>query len=529
MRLTQLTIQNFRGIASLSLQLNGDSLLLLGANGAGKSAVLAAIAKSLGADRGVAAEDFLDPSRPVEITVTLDRLGEDLAGTFNRQATFAPGGPFLTIGVHASLEGPEVEVVHGFPSSGWSRASRGQLRALPVIWLSADREHRQLLSIVGARSLLGALVAELDLEQDLDAAGQAVAQAAKDLAAADPLHRLLDDASAELSRVLADTDPRAFGLQSRAPIELLRQLELLLMHGGHSARLSLQSSGLAHLAILSVALVALARHPGTVVLLDEPELSLHPQAARAVVTRLRESEEQVLLATHSADALSRWDLRRAVRLEASPVGTTAHMAGPLTDVEERRLARHATPSLVEALFARTTILVEGAGDRLALRTASHVAGVDLDARGVSIVELDGADLFPAMHRLLGPDGLGVDVVGICDADRERKWADAVLGAGAYDGDRSVLAQHGVHVMDPDLESALVAALGEARVEAVVAADGEADALAIFRQQPDQAPKPAIEQLVRFIKKGKTRWPPLLTAALAASELPQPLAAVLADV
>ena len=529
MRVTQLTIQNFRGIASLSLQLDGDSLLMLGANGAGKSAVLAAAAKALGADRGVAAEDFLDPSRPVEITVTLDRLGEDLAGAFNRQATFAPGGPFLTIGVHASFEGPEVEAVHGFPSSGWSRASRSQLRALPVIWLSADREHRQLLSIVGARSLLAALVAELDLERELDAAGQAVAQAAAQLAAADPLNRLLDDASAQLARMLADTDPRAFGLHSRASIELLRQLELLLMHGGRSAGLSLQSSGLAHLAILSVALVALARHPGTVVLLDEPELSLHPQAARAVVTRLRESEEQVLLATHSADALSRWDLRRALRLEASPIGTTAHMAGSLSDAEERRLARHATPSLVEALFARTAILVEGAGDRLALQAAARVAGVDLDAHGVSVVELDGADLFPTMHRLLGPGGLGIHVLGICDADRERTWAEAVLGAGAYDGDRSALAQHGVHVMDPDLESALVVALGEARVEAVVAADGEADALAIFRKQPDQAPKSAAEQLIRFVKKGKTRWPALLTAELAASELPQPFVEVLADV
>jgi hypothetical protein len=528
-RVTQVSIRNFRGLQSLDLAVGGESLLLLGANGAGKTAVLTGIAKALGAERGMQVEDFVDPGIPVEITVTLNDLGADLAGIFNQRVTFAPGGPTLTIGVHAVVDGDEADVTHGFPNAGWAPAGRDQVRALPVLSLRADRRHDQLLRLFGARSLLADLIAELDLRVPLETAGQAIAQAAASLATAAPLQQLLRDGSAQLVGVLNDADPNAFELGSGGPLDMLRQLELTLAYRGHRAGLSEQPSGLGHLAIFAVAFVALQRHPGTVVLLDEPELSLHPHAQRAVITRMRGTGEQVLMATHSAHSLSRWDMRKAVRLEAAPTGVTAHKAGHVSDVEERRLARYATATLAEALFARAVVLVEGPGDRLALRVAADTLGVDLDARGVSIVELDGADLFATMHTLLGPAGLRIRVVGLCDADREQSWAASVLGAGNYNGVRATLTQHGVHVLDPDIEGELIHALGDTRTEAVVAADGDAAALALFRQQPTQAQRTPREQLVRFIKKGKARWPPLLMADLTAAELPQAIKDLFANV
>lgn len=529
MRITHLSISNFRGVSTLNLSLAGQPALLLGANGAGKSATLTAAAKALGVDRGMRMEDVVDPTQPVELTVTLDDLGTDLTGVFSSRVTFGPGGPTLTLGVHAVVDGSEIEMVHGFPDASWARASRAQLRTLPVLWLGADRQHEQLLQLAGTRSLLAKLVNDLDLDQALGAAGQAVAQASSDLADAPPLQQLLDDGSDHLTRIIADAPTDAFGLRGGLPIELLRQLELTLAYSGRRGSLGEQASGLGHLAVFALALVAIDRQPGTLVLLDEPEISLAPHALRSVIEQFREGASQLLMATHSGHALVGWDLRRAIRLEGSSSGTAAHVAGHIADVDERRLARYATAALAEALFSRTVILVEGPGDRLALRVAAKALGLDLDAAAISVIELDGADLFGTMRTLLGPGGLGLRIIGLCDADREGRWADVVLGVGTYARDRATLTQHGVFVLDPDLEGVLVDALGESRVEAVIDADSAASALATFRQQPSQANYTSRQQLVRYVKKGKARWPPLLMADCAADELPSPVVDLLQHV
>jgi putative ATP-dependent endonuclease of OLD family len=527
--ITNLSITNFRGIASLSLNLDGRSNLFVGANGAGKTAVLTATAKALGADRRMSRDDFVDPDQPVEITCTLTALGEELAGAFNQQVTFGPAGPTLTLGVHASLDGPEIEVLHGFPMGGWTRARGAQLRKLPVLWLSAERGHKELLALTGVRSLLGGLIRELDLSSELDSAAQAIARAASDLALATPLQQLLVDSSTELSGVLADVPPNAFGLQGGQSQDLLRQLELTLEYGTRRAGLTLQPSGLGQLAIFAVVLVALSRRAGAILLLDEPELSLHPQTQRALVQQVRQSESQALVATHSAHALSRWDLRRITRLEHAVTGTTAHVPAHISDQDERRIARYATADLAEACFARTVVCVEGPGDRLALAAFAETLGVDLDARGVSTIELDGADLFATVRELLGPPGLGLQLLGLCDTDREESWAKVVMGSGVYHGDRASLAQVGVLVLDPDLEGVLVDVLGEQRVEAVIVADGEQRSLEAFRQQPTQAAWSPREQLVRYVKKGKTRWPALLAAEMDVTEVPSVFQELLASV
>jgi hypothetical protein len=487
MRITHLSISNFRSIGTLDLPLDGQSTLLLGANGAGKSATLAAAAKALGVDRTMRVEDVLDPTQPVELTVALDDLGADLVAAFSSRVTFGPAGPTLTLGVHAVVDGPEIELVHGFPDASWgARASRAQLRALAVLWLGADRQHEKLLQLTGAGSLLARLITDLDLDQALDAAGQAVARASNDLAHTPLLQQLLDDGSDQLLRVIADAPADALALTGGPPIELLRQLELTLAYSGRRTSLSKQASGLRHLAIFALALVVLDRQPGTLVLLDEPEISLAPHALRSVVEQFRHGAAQLLMATHSGHALVGWDLRRAIRLETPGGGTIAHVAGHVTDAEERRLARYVTAALAEALFSRTVILVEGPGDRLALHVAAKTLDLDLDSAAVSVIELDGADLFATMRTLLGPGGLGLTIIGLCDADREQKWANEVLGVNVYSGNRAVLAQHNVFVLDPDIEGALVDALGESRVELVIDADGASSALSMFRQQPNQA-------------------------------------------
>ncbi len=503
-------------------------MVLLGANGAGKTAVLSAVAKALGRDRTVGRRDFTDPSVPIEIRCVLADLGAELAAGFNRHLTF--NGPTLTIGLNAVIDDDEIDVQHGFPNPTWTRASRTQLRSLPVVWLPAQRDPVALLRVTGAGSLLAQLIADLDLNQEIEQAGLAVAQAAQALAGAQTLRDLLDTAGEKLAAVTPAGRRDSFDLGTGPPAGLMEQLELLLASGGTTPGMREQPSGMAQLAVFAMVLVELSNRQGALLLVDEPELALHPHAQRALVAALRVAATQTLIATHSAHVLSRCDLREALRFERTAAGIAVHRTGVVTDQEERRLARYATATLVEAFFARVAILVEGPSDRLALQFAAEQLGVDLDARSVSLVELQGADVFETLRSLLGPSGLQVELRGMCDADRERRWTDVIYGPGVYNGDRNQLAQDGIFVADPDLEGALVDSLGETQVEGVITAEGEKPALDLYRQQPDKRNLPSRDQILGFLKSKdrKVRFAPLLVQAVPTGQLPDVLKGVLAD-
>ena len=82
--------------------------------------------------------------------------------------------------------------------------------------------------------------------------------------------------------------------------------------------------------------------------------------------------------------------------------------------------------------ARAVVLVEGTSDRVAVETLAERRGRDLDAEGVSVVAIGGAQAIGKFLRRFGPQGLDVRLAGLCDAaevgDFGRGLARAGLGA-----------------------------------------------------------------------------------------------------
>lgn len=171
--------------------------------------------------------------------------------------------------------------------------------------------------------------------------------------------------------------------------------------------------------------------------------------------------------------------------------------------------------------ARTVVLVEGESDRVAVTTLARLHGRDLAADGVDVVPIGGAT---NVHRFLGryADPAGhVRVAGLCDLGERRFFARAVR-------------RHPFtfFVCDRDLEDELIRCLGVDRVVAVVSDEGEAGALATFRQQPAQRARPVEAQLHRFLgthSGRKARYARALVEALPAGVAPAPLLALLAHV
>jgi hypothetical protein len=181
---------------------------------------------------------------------------------------------------------------------------------------------------------------------------------------------------------------------------------------------------------------------------------------------------------------------------------------------------------------RAVVLVEGTSDRAALEALAGRRGRDLDAEGVSIVPMGGAQAIGSYLERFGPSGLDLRLTGLCDAAEAGEFARGLERAGlGSDLSRADLERLGFYVCVADLEDELIRALGAASVEQVVEAHGDLDSFRTLQKQPAWRGRPIEEQLGRFMGSGgrrKIRYARFLVEALDLDRVPRPLDQVLAQ-
>ena len=533
MKIDSIKFTNYRHFKDLEISLDPKANYLVSENGGGKTSLLAGVVRALGKERFVAREDFQNPNLPIEITIKLSGFVPADQKLFPKELSFV-GTPTLTIGFRAEWNHTENEpdVTCGFPDHGWRKASKEQRDALRVVWIPAVRDPSKLLDLGATRALWGPLFANLNLAPALSTASGDIKNALDKLASDPGLSSLLQQLVADLSKLIPDVDQSAFslghpGLESDR--DLLRAFALLLTHQGGTVAIEKQSNGLIQLAILVFALKTLANDPRTLLLLDEPEISLHPQAQRSLAATIRALPNQSVVATHSSSVLDRVDLRQVVRIHSGASGAHVVRASTLTEKEATRLSRFVNPITAEACFARKVVLVEGYSDRVAILHTAYRLGRNLDGEGVSILAMDGGSGLGTYLRLFGAAGLGLSVVGLCDDDKVSKWMKELNAAGISVADKAAMESAGFIVCSRDLEEEFVHTLGLASVEAVVAAEGKTDLLANYKKQPVHAGQPADQVLRKFLHKDNTEWAVPLVDALDLKQLPKALHDLLSKV
>ena len=162
---------------------------------------------------------------------------------------------------------------------------------------------------------------------------------------------------------------------------------------------------------------------GVIVLMEEPELFLPPQAQRYLYRLLRlvaSQGNQVLYSTHSPAFLNVVRLDELVFTERRPkVGTLLLQPEPLPADEEFRAFSEFDSSRSELFLARAAVLVEGLTEKLTLPFIFESLGYDPDRERISIIECGGKGNIP----LFGKISKAVELPFVAVHDRDAPEGD----------------------------------------------------------------------------------------------------------
>jgi hypothetical protein len=173
---------------------------------------------------------------------------------------------------------------------------------------------------------------------------------------------------------------------------------------------------------------------GLIVLMEEPELFLPPQAQRYLYRLLRTiaaQGNQILYSTHSPAFLNVVRLDELVFTERRPkVGTLLLQPEPLPADDEFRAFSEFDSSRSELFLARAAVLVEGLTEKLTLPFVFEALGHDPDRARISIIECGGKGNIPLFGKI--SRAVGLPFVAVHDRDApegaEPSHAEGLLNA-----------------------------------------------------------------------------------------------------
>lgn len=474
MLLTNLKIENYRGIKALELAL-GPTTVLVGENNCGKTTVLHALRACLStlrsSGRASPFDEFdlhlesrtADPTTapPIVITLTFE---EATAGDWSDEVERRLGGDGgvialmppddrsrvqLRVSAEYSRVTQEIETTVDFldavgsPLPAKNRSRLNNLQQLrPLFYLSALRDAGKEFSRTSQfwspfvknsqidEATKAAIEAQLeDINTQIIEAHGTFKGVREHLAKVQELVALGGQDVVSVDAVPA----RVFDILNRTQVSIASATGARLPIGRHGEG----TQSLTVLMLFDAFLKSeLARRQGVIeskpiVALEEPEAHLHPNAVRALWKTIEGIDGQKLVATHSGDLLSEVDVH-AIRRLYKKNGQVFVGAMPWGILDERQLQKFdyfVRRTRGELFFARVWILVEGETDVIILSGAARALGIALEQAAVRIVDYAQSDL---SIFIAAADSLGIQWHVFSDGDAAgaknlKKARDALAG------------------------------------------------------------------------------------------------------
>ncbi len=501
MKITSISIRNHSRISDCTLDIR-DNLILVGANGSGKSSIIRCIDLVLGKTTqqlyySIDSADFEDEELPFVVEVRLGLLSTD-------ELTFFPdeydeSDESLTVRLEAILDGDDLTIKRYFPRMGdANNLRRDKLDSIGWSMIPSDFSTTQLEP--GRKTIVDDYLKEVDASGDQAKLAEAIKSLSDAIDGSDAFNKALGSLADRLDPVLdggITANKLHFVPEAAINGDLLNNVRLQIEGRSGAARQATEQSD-GTKALIAFSIFSLL-NSGGMIAIDEPETHLHPSAQRNLIRILKSSGRQLVIATHSGIVAGEFepDNIAVTREGLSPVQPKR---GFLTGQEDQKtLARWWISSRIELLTAKQAIAVEGQSDRMLLEEVANKTGCHLERDGIEILEAGGCHEMPHVLDIFGENGFGLRVSILVDEDAEEDMANA-LGTKKED-----LASKFVYVSRRDLEEEYVAAIGADRLWKAL---GESS---LFTRNMlntctilDDSGKPNKDELAEFCRRKKNK-------------------------
>lgn len=472
--ISQVKVSNFRSIIDETFDLS-EYNTLIGCNNIGKSNILNSIIWIL-RKKSLNKNDFYDISQPVVIEGTISGIDANVLNQLPQNqatsiATYINNG---VLKIQRTQSRPDESVANIKlkvydpnainPAPSWVNPPTGFDNSLNIIFpepiaVNAMEDATEDVGKYKTSTTIGKLLSEIfkSIEQNYSAQVTAALASFKDLLGIDGTQRVpeLNDFDTQANFRIQDFFP---GITIKADIptpeikEVFKSGTIQVFENnniigrdvstlGHGAQRSIQMGLIKYLADISRQNAT--PHQTTLLLIDEPELYLHPFAIEIVQEALHTLSTQgyqVIIATHSPLLISKKDMRNTILVSKNNMRGTFKQSTLISAVRNIVPNTHSQSELLFSLsnssyilFAESVILCEGRTEEALLPDLiKKIKGLSLGLQKCALTKVNGcANIRKSMDVLIA---MGINVKSIVDLDYVFKFSiqDGIFPANDTD-------------------------------------------------------------------------------------------------
>lgn len=482
MRVSRLSIENFRSIAKAELQFTGHTLLI-GGNNVGKSTICEALDLVLGPDRlnrtpPVEEFDFRnanylaadgETAAPLRIEAVLIELTDTIKSlcAANLEFWHKTEKRLLAEGEIAEADNPNVELCLRLVTIARYDIDEDQFVARTVYGRTNEEPDEEPKAIpirvkraigflylrtirTGSRALSLERGTLLDNILRMKEARKGMWENIRTrLAALDPpidadateLGPILDEIEARLAEYIA---PGGEGRSTRLFVSQLtrehmrKTIAFFLTMGQGEAAVPFQQAGTGTLNTLVLALltfIADLKKDNVIFAMEEPEIALPPHTQRRIANYLLEETSQCFVTSHSPYVIERFEPDGIVKLNRNEQGELSGTAIKLpAGMKAKNYRQNFRRAIAEAMLGRGVIVGEGITEQDALLVVTQKMEeynpdlFPLDVAGISVINADG----DGNLEKLGAFFKEIDIPAFAFFDRKKRTdADIAALQGIY--------------------------------------------------------------------------------------------------